>query len=244
MIVVMGITGYTGRMGHALQDVCNNHPNTCLMGGVTRSHMVPKIKKDDDLIVTDNPEELFPKCDVILDFSHPSVTPLYARLAGRASKAFLTGTTGLNQAALDLLKDVAKDVPVLQTNNVSLSLAVTRHITALAAALLKDENFDIAILDKYHKWKKDAPSGTALTLGEAAMVGNARKVKPTYSSIRTGSIIGEHDILFAGKGEQIKITHSICDRRVFARSAISAALWLTEQPAGFYCMDDMLRILD
>lgn len=242
MIVVVGITGYTGRMGQAIARLLENHPGACLGGGIARYHC----KKDDTqtgpLILTDNPQELFPHCDVIVDFSHPSATPIYARLAAQAGKAFMSGTTGLEEEGQAVLRECGQNVPVLYAPNTSLSLAVTRRAVATVAHLLKEQDYDIAILDKHHRWKKDMPSGTALALGQAVLEGNDGTKEPDYASFRSGSIIGEHDVLFAGAGETITIQHQVSDRRVFARGAVHAALWLAGQKAGYYSMDHVLGI--
>ena len=242
MIVVVGITGFSGRMGQALTRLLESHPGACLAGGIARFYNKEENDPDSPLIVTDNPQDLFPHCDVIIDFSHPSATPLYARLAAQAGKPFFTGTTGLQEQELDALKDCAQTIPVLYATNTSLSLAVTRCAVELIARLLKTHDYDVAIIDKHHRWKKDMPSGTALSLGEAVLAGNEGKKQPDYASLRSGSIIGEHDILFAGAGETSTIQHQVSDRRVFARGAIHGALWLSAQKPGLYTMDDVLGL--
>ena len=242
MIVVVGITGFTGRMGQAIAQTIDVHPNACLAGGVTRPHTVPPADEESPLIITDNPQELFPQCDVIVDFSHPSVVPIYARLAAEAGKAFMSGTTGLEEETLSVFKETAKKVPVLYASNTSLSLVVTKQVAKLTAKLLKDYDYDVSILDKHHKWKKDAPSGTALSLGKSVLEGNKGKKMPSFASVRSGSIIGEHEILFAGKGDTITLHHSVTDRRIFAQGAVHAAIWLSAQKVGFYSMEDVLQI--
>lgn len=243
MIAVIGLTGFTGRMGQAIVNVIENHPEASLGGGLVR-HGQPRLEpgKKAPRILTDNPEDLFPHCDVIVDFSHPSATPIFARLAGRHGKPFLSGTTGLDENGLRVLRETAEKIPLLHTTNTSLSLVVARHAAMLAADLLQDYEYDISILDKHHKWKKDAPSGTALTLGQAIASKNGGRHDPTYASVRTGSIIGEHEILFSGAGESVMIQHTVTDRRVFARGAVQAAIWLSAQEPGFYGMDNVLGL--
>lgn len=239
MIVVIGLTGYTGRMERAIACQLDSHPSACLGGGLAR--FAQQTDSDESpMIVTDNPQDLFPNCDVIVDFSHPSATATYARLAAQAGKAFLSGTTGLDADAFTVLQACARTIPVLYAPNTSLSLAIARRTVETTARLLKDQEYDIAITDKHHRWKRDAPSGTALALGEAVRRGNEGRHSPTYASIRAGAIIGEHEVLFAGPGETIEIRHQVNDRRVFARGAIQAAIWLAGQSAGYYSMDDVL----
>lgn len=242
MIVVIGITGYTGRMGQAVAKLLESHAGACLAGGVARYHNKADNNPDSPLIVTDDPNELFPHCDVIVDFSHPTATPLYARLAARAGKPFVCGTTGLEAPEQQVLMECAQTIPLLYAPNTSLSLAVARHAAASIASLLKEHDYDISIVDKHHRWKKDMPSGTALSLSEAIMAGNEGRKQPDIASIRSGAIIGEHEIMFAGAGETITLHHQISDRRVFARGAVHAALWLASQKPGFYTMDDVLGL--
>jgi len=242
MISIIGIIGCTGRMGKSIASVIETHPKACVGGGVTSKHSVPDNQDDLKYIITDNPEEVIPNCDVIIDFSSSSVTAIYAKLAEKHQTPYMTGTTGLSEETFNVLKEVSENIPVLYAANTSLSLVVTKKIAEITASYLQDHDYDISILDKHHKWKQDAPSGTALTLGDAILKGNDGKHKPSYASIRSGSIIGEHDIQFAGNGENIIIQHKVTDRRVFARGAVEAAIWLVESKNGFYTIDDILSI--
>lgn len=244
MVAVIGIIGCTGRMGSAISSVIETHPTACLAGGVTRSISIPDNKDDYKHLITDNPEELFPECDVLIDFSHSSITATYARLAEKHKKPFMVGTTGIDEETFELLKEISKTVPVLYAANTSLSLIVTKKLTQLASSYLQDLDYDVSILDKHHKWKKDAPSGTALALGEAVTQGNQGKHKPDYCAVRGGAIIGEHDVQFSGNGETIIIQHRVTDRRVFARGAVEAGIWLAGKEPGFYTMDDVLTFED
>lgn len=244
MITVIGIAGLTGRMGQSIAEIIKSHPNACLAGGITRSQiMSSEASEDKPLLLTNTPDELFPSCDVIIDFTHATATPAFIDAAIKAGKPFMCGTTGLDEATLQKLKDASQTIPILQASNTSLSLSVVKSVVRLAAALLKDQDYDISILDRHHRWKKDAPSGTALSLGEAVALGkgNQDEVHPvTYASIRSGAIVGEHEILFGGNGEYINIQHRVTDRRVFARGAVEAAMWLAGQKPGYYTMDDLL----
>lgn len=240
MITTIGLIGYSGRMGQAMARVIEAHPMACLGGGLVHTLSLSPMDDDDPILLTDKPEVLFPQCDVLIDFTHANATAPLAKLAAQYGKPFLSGTTGLDPETLATLREVSATIPVLHTTNTSLSLIVVKRMAKLAAQLLKDQDYDIAIHDKHHKWKKDAPSGTALTLGQAILEGNEGAQSPSYSSTRAGSIIGEHDILFAGTGEAITIAHEVTDRRVFARGAVKAALWLATKKCGYYLMDDVL----
>lgn len=243
MIFSVGIAGYSGRMGQAIAQIIEMHPAAALMGGIVRTPQAKTNADGQEMILTDNPVELFSKCDVVIDFSHPSVTPIYAKIAADLKKPFMSGTTGLDDKGKDILREVSQTIPLLYATNTSLSLVVAKHMAKLGAQLLKDQDYDISILDKHHRWKKDAPSGTALTLGMAVTEGNGGSHPPTYASLRTGAVVGEHEVMFAGPGETIIMSHSVTDRRVFARGAVQAALWLAGQKTpGLYGMDDVLGI--
>lgn len=241
-VTIIGIIGYTGRMGQAIARTIEAHPTAALGGGITRRQSLVEQESGKPQVFTDNPEELFPHCDVIIDFSHASVTPMFARIASDHGKPFVSGTTGLDDAAYAVLKDVAQKIPVLHATNMSLSLVVAKQMARLGAKILKDQDYDVSILDKHHRWKKDSPSGTALSLGQAILEANEGLRKPTYASLRTGAIIGEHEVLFAGAGESIAVQHTVTDRRVFARGAVQAAVWLAKQPSGYYSMENVLGL--
>jgi len=243
MITVIGIAGYTGRMGQAIAEVIKSNPQSCLAGGVSRcADDCSDINEASPLLHTKDPDLLFPACDVIIEFTHATATADLARAAAKHGKPFMCGTTGLSPETQALLKEISATIPVLYASNTSLSLIVIKQVVELAARLLKNQDYDISILDRHHKWKKDAPSGTALTIGASVLKGNGGSPEPTYAAIRGGSIVGEHEILFAGQGEYINVHHTVTDRRVFARGAVEAAIWLAQQKNGFYTMDDVLTV--
>lgn len=239
MICVISIAGISGRMGQAIADVIKSNPTACLVGGISRS---ADDGLDAPILITKDPDVIFPKSDVIIDFTHASATEDMARAAARHGKPFMTGTTGLDEQTMAALHEVSTKIPVLHATNTSLSLIVVKRLVEIAANLLQDQDYDVSILDRHHRWKKDAPSGTALTIGSHVAKGSKNKKQPAYAAVRGGSIVGEHEILFAGQGEYINIQHNVTDRRVFARGAVEAALWLSTQKPGFYTMDDVLSV--
>ncbi len=235
----LGLIGYAGRMGQAVARVIQERTDACLVGGVARTLPSPA-PNNADFLLTDDADKLFPLCDILIDFSSPQATPAYARLAAHHGKAFMSGVTGLDDAAHKTLQEAAQKVPVLYAANTSLSLVVMRRLVALAAQLLRDRDYDIAILDRHHRWKKDAPSGTAKTLGEAVLSGNKGSHPPQFAAVRAGAIVGEHEVSFTGQGESLTLLHTVTDRMIFARGAVDAALWLQGRPAGLYGMDDVV----
>jgi len=240
-VIKVGVLGYSGRMGRLIADEIAASDACALAGGVVRK-VKPEYKKTEGFLVTTDAEEIIAASDVVIDFTTADAVPNYVRLAAKHGKPFVSGTTGLDTKGLAALKEAAKKIPVLYAANTSLSLAAMKQIAALASKLLGDFAYDVAITDEHHAQKKDAPSGTAKALGDAVIAGSQGKKKPAYSSIRAGSIVGEHEVIFAGAGEVVRLHHSVTDRRVFAKGALDAALWLAKKPAGFYGMDDVLGI--
>jgi 4-hydroxy-tetrahydrodipicolinate reductase len=244
MTVRIGIIGIGGRMGQAIARSILESPSASLAGGVDRTIPVDlKIQYGNgDLILTDKAEELVPTCDVLIDFSAPSAAAHLAPLAAEHGKALVCGATGLDDAVMTALKDASKKIPVLYATNMSLSLVVMKELVKLAAHMLRDQDYDVSILDKHHRMKKDAPSGTAKTLGEFVALGNGGSHPPQYAAIRAGFIVGEHEVQFTGRDENITLKHSVTDRGVFARSAVHSALWLCGKAPGLYGIDDVLKV--
>jgi len=238
-MIKIGLLGYGGRMGQVIAGEIAASTTATLVAGVVRS-VKSEYKKTEGLLITTKADEAIAMSDVIIDFTLANATVANIQLAVTHKKPFVCGTTGLSAETTDALKKAAKTIPVLYASNTSLSLAVMKRATKLAAKLLAGFDYDVAILDEHHNMKKDAPSGTAKTLGEAVTEANGGKKQPTYASIRAGHIIGNHEVIFAGNGETIRLQHSVSDRRIFARGAVQAALWLYNKPAGFYGMDDVL----
>ena len=242
MTVRVGIVGFAGRMGQAIARAAEENADATLVGGIDRA-ITPELKAQYvKLIVTEKAEDLFPKCDVIVDFSAPSATANIARLAAQHGNALMCGTTGLDDGGKAAHKEAAQKVPVLYTTNTSLSLVVMKQLTKMAAHLLRDQDYDVSILDKHHRAKKDAPSGTAKTLGEFVIAGNGGKHEPAFAAIRAGFIVGEHEVQYSGQGEIITLSHSVTDRGVFARGAVQAAVWLHGKTPALYTMDDVLGV--
>ena len=240
-MIRIGVFGYSGRMGRLIADEILALPNATFSGGVVRT-LKPEYQRTDNIPVTTDAEAIITASDVVIDFASAESTPRYAALAASHRKAYVCGVTGLDAPTIDVLKTAAQSTPVLYAPNTSLSLAAMKQITALAALLLGGFDYDVAILDEHHRMKKDAPSGTAKALGDAILAANGGKKVPQYAAIRAGHIVGEHEVTFNGNGETIRLRHSVTDRRIFARGAVEAALWLAGKPTGFYGMDNVLKI--
>lgn len=239
-MIKIGLLGYSGRMGQAIAvEIAAS--NQCVLASAAVRNEKPEYKQADFLIST-NIDDVIAACDVVIDFTLPEITHNNMQASLRHNKPFVCGTTGLSTETIHELKKAAQQIPLLYAPNTSLSLAVMKQITTLAAKLLSHHDYDIAITDEHHRMKKDAPSGTAKALGEAVNHGNQGAKEPLFSAIRAGHIIGNHEVIFTGNGETIRLHHAVTDRAIFARGALQAALWLHNKPAGFYSMDNVVGV--
>ena len=196
--------------------------------------------------------------DVLVDFSAPAALAGSLERALSAGVPILIGTTGLDDMADRRIAEAAKEVAVLRAANTSLGVAVLADLVERAAAALGPD-WDIEILEMHHRGKADAPSGTALALGHAAAAGRGGELPAErgrdgtglkreqgaigYASLRGGSVAGEHDVIFAGPGERLILSHRAESRMIFARGALAAALFLAGKPAGLYSMRDVISDL-
>lgn len=173
--------------------------------------------------------------DVIIDFTNPETSIRHAKVCVELGKKFVCGTTGFSSSQLAELEELAKKTPTLVAPNMSLGVNLLRKVSSIMAKNLDDE-WDVSVHESHHRHKLDAPSGTALLLGNAISEHNVH-----YSSIRAGDIVGEHTVMFATNGERVELTHKASNRSIFATGAFKAASWLNSQPAGkLYSMSDVL----
>lgn len=239
----IGILGSAGRMGRAIAALMPEM-NARLAGGSD---------------VGDDSVALAREADVLVDFSAPAALQANLAAARAAGTPIVVGTTGLTGAHHDLIDQAAAEIAVLQTGNTSLGVTLLAALVREAAARLGPD-WDIEIVEMHHREKVDAPSGTALLLGEAAAAGRGeelasdsvvgraglvgRRVEGTigFASLRGGSVAGDHQVIFAGDGERIELGHRAESRAIFARGAIKAALWLIDRPAGRYTMAEVLGV--
>ena len=237
----IGVIGSEGRMGAALKTAIAEAGAT-LSGGID---------------VGGDPIALAKMSDVLVDFSSPKALVSNLGAAVAAGKPILIGTTGLDEDHHRAIDDAARHIAVLQTGNTSLGVTLLARLVREAAARLGPD-WDIEIAELHHRHKVDAPSGTALLLGEAAAAGRGISLARNsergrdghtgarasgaigFASLRGGSAAGDHTVLIAGEGERIELTHRAENRSIFARGAVKAALWLTAMPAGRYSMDQVL----
>ena len=229
------IHGANGRMGQALQRLCDEASGCAVVAAVSRK-VGPRVI---DGIPQFAASELAgaPGFDVAIDFSLPEGFDAVLALCLARGKPLVSGTTGLSDAQKAALDAAATRIPLAWASNFSLGVAVLHDLVERAARMLPGWDCDIEIVEMHHRHKLDAPSGTALTLGAAAGGGGAT---PHYASIRAGDIVGEHLVQFAGAGERVELVHRATNRDIFARGALHAARALHGRAAGRYRVADLL----
>ena len=261
------VTGAAGRMGRMLIKTIHETPGAILCGALEHSGSLA-LGEDAGLLagcgnagilISADPLAAMLNADGILDFSTPAATTEFAALAAQARIVHIVGTTGLSGGDLKQIGAAARHATIVRSGNMSLGVNLLAALARRAARAL-GEDFDIDILEMHHRMKVDAPSGTALLLGEAAAEGRginlqehsapvrhghtgARRVGDIgFASLRGGTVPGDHSVIFAGEGERIELTHRAEDRAVFARGAVKAALWAQGHKAGLYSMADVLGL--
>lgn len=263
------IAGAAGRMGLRVAHMVGEHPRLTYAAAFEAAGSKHIGRDVGELIsgnrigvtIRDGLEAVIEQGDVIIDFTFHKATMEFARLAAKYKKAMVIGTTGLSAENLEELSDLARAFPCVQSPNMSICVNVLFKLAKKTAAILGDD-FDIEILEAHHNKKKDAPSGTALKLGEMAAAGVNRKLKEVgvfarngiigerdpreigIQSIRAADIVGEHTIYFAGPGERIEISHRAHSRDHFAKGAATAAAWVVGKEHGVYDMFDVLNLQD
>ena len=216
------IKGASGRMGQALVRLANDNPLLQVAACTGRS----------DIAALSQVAEF----DVAIDFSTPEGFDAVLALCVSRKKALVSGTTGLSSQQFESLKTAGVLIPVLWASNFSLGVAVLSQLVAQAGQWLKHWNLDI--IESHHIHKKDAPSGTALSLGQVAQ--NASGVSPSYHSLRCGDVIGEHTVQFSGTGERLELSHRATNRDIFAQGALFATEKISSKMNGFYQFADLL----
>jgi 4-hydroxy-tetrahydrodipicolinate reductase len=244
-LVVFGITG---RMGQSLVRAVREGSQFRLTGAVA-SAASSRLGLDAALEGEPSGVRITADCDaavrnssVAVDFSSGDGLIAHARACARAGVPILVGTTGFGDAAREELHSAAREIPVLIAPNTSVGVAVLRKLAALASASLGPA-YEVEISEAHHRLKRDAPSGTALSLGEAVAGASGREPSNiVFSVVRTGDVVGEHTVTFTAAGERLEFTHRATDRRIFARGALRGAAWLVGRPAGLYGMWDVLGL--
>ena len=251
MTVKIAIAGAAGRMGQQLMAATQDREGAELSGAFDRT---PGEGLVDDMAVA------FAGADVVIDFTLPLATAEISAAAKAAGAAYVLGTTGHDAAQRAEIEAAAQDMPILWAANFSLGVNVLLGLVEKAAKALPADLFDLDILELHHNKKVDAPSGTALALGKAAAAGRgadldqiatyvregetgARPVGEIgFATLRGGDNPGEHTVMLVGAGERIELTHRALDRSIFAKGAVTAAIWLKGKGPGLYSMSDVLGL--
>ncbi len=266
-MVRIAIAGAAGRMGRNLVKAAHHNTHSSVGAGSERpeSSLVGVDVGElcgvghFDIALVDNLELAIDKFDVIVDFTSPVSTLANIELCKKYGKKLVIGTTGFTDDERTLIDEAAKVIPIVMAPNYSVGVNLVFKLLEKAAKVMGDY-CDIEIVEAHHRHKVDAPSGTAIGMGEAiagamgnklsdvavyareGITGERTRDEIGFATIRAGDIVGEHTAMFADIGERVEITHKATDRMTFANGAIRAAVWLNEKPAGFYSMTDVLGL--
>ncbi|MER0043065.1 4-hydroxy-tetrahydrodipicolinate reductase [Pseudomonas sp. MGal98] len=263
----IAVTGAAGRMGKNLIEAVHQADGVVLGAAVARPTSTLLGADAGELAgvcklgvaLSGSLESVLDGFDVLIDFTHPSVTHENLEICRRAGKAMVIGTTGFSAAEKQLLIDAGKEIPIVFAANFSVGVNLCLKLLDTAARVLGDD-VDIEVLEAHHRHKVDAPSGTALRMGE--VVANAlgrdldkvavygregqtgARARETigFATVRAGDVVGDHTVLFAADGERVEITHKASSRMTFAKGAVRAASWLQGRSPQLYDMQDVLGL--
>ena len=251
----LAITGCMGRMGQQIIRTVKSNSSFKIVSLTENKHMNKKIN---GINLSVNNEDSFKRANLIIDFTIPKCTFEVLELAVKLKKRVVIGTTGFNKKEEILIKKFSKKIPILKAGNMSLGINLLMYLTEIASSSL-GKNFLSKIFEIHHKHKKDYPSGTALMLGKGIAIGKKRNFytllgkrylnkktfpyskKINFNSIRTGKVIGEHEVKFSSGKEIITLNHEAYDRALYSEGALLAAKWLMNKKAGLYTMRDLLN---
>lgn len=261
------VVGAAGRMGRTLIRAIAETDGVRLSGAVEREGAADLGKDAGELAgvgnlgvtISDDPLPVFAKADGLLDFTTPAASITYAGYAAQARLVHVIGTTGMSAEDEEAVKAAARHATIVKSGNMSLGVNLLAVLVEQAARALPAD-FDVEVLEMHHRHKVDAPSGTALLLGKAAADGRGVGLENAsvrvrdghtgprpdgaigFATLRGGSVVGDHSVIFAGPGERLTITHNAEDRSLFASGAVRAALWAHGRKPGLYSMRDVLGL--
>jgi len=250
-----GIVGATGRVGTILVNIIKNSNDTL---GAVMFEGAQTIEFPSETVITNDAKTLLQNSDVVIDFSAPVATQALLEAAIEKPKPLVIATTGLNDHQKNLMIEASKKAPILYATNMSLGVAILNKLVEMVSEKLRD--FDIEIVEQHHRYKVDAPSGTALTLAEHAArarglelkdvmvtgrsghVGARTKDEIGVFAVRGGDVVGRHTVGFYNEGEFLELNHTATSRETFARGALKVANWLVNQKPGLYSINDALGL--
>ena len=263
--IKIAVAGCLGRMGQEIISQTLNKKKLSMIGGFEHKFhpMINKkisdvSKVNSDLIVSSNAEKIIKLADVLIDFTTPTSTILNIKKAAANKTAIVIGTTGFSVGQKNKIKSYSKKIPILMSSNMSLGVNLLFNLVQQTSLALKDSEYDIEISETHHKHKVDAPSGTALSLGEYAADGRKTTLKKSqvmdrtkkntqrkkgdigFSVTRGGEIAGEHTVSFIGENDRVDLVHKANNRSIFVSGAIEAAIFISKKKHGFFDMKDLL----
>lgn len=262
----IAVAGASGRMGQVLIDLFLSAPNCRLTVALAREGS-PNIGRDaaaglgkvSGVVVRADYAEALKEADVLVDFTRPEGTLAHLAVCRALGVRMVIGTTGFDDAGKAAIREASRDIGVMFAPNMGVGINLTFKLLEIAAKVL-NTGYDIEIVEAHHRHKVDAPSGTALALGEVVAKALGRDLKECavygregltgardpstigFATVRGGDVVGDHTVLFLGEGERVEITHKASSRTTFAQGAVRAAGWLAAQPAGLYDMQDVLGL--
>lgn len=266
-MIKVAIHGADGRMGHSLIKACHDAANLQLAAALERPESqnlgsdagqlagLPAL----GVMLTSSLAAIIERVDVVIDFTRPAPSLIALELCRHHGKAMVIGTTGFSAEEKSIIDAAAQEIPIVLAPNMSVGVNLCLKLLDIAARVI-GENTDIEIIEAHHRHKVDAPSGTALRMGEVVAEALGRDLNTCavwgreghtgerdpksigFSVIRAGDIVGEHTVMFADEGERVEITHNASSRMTFAKGAMRAAEWLASQPVGLYDMQDVLGL--
>ena len=262
----IAIAGASGRMGQMLVDAVSA-ADDCVLGGALDIATSPAVGRDagayaglaTGVVITADVRQGLLGCDVLIDFTRPEGTLQHLRVCRDLGIAAVVGTTGFSASEQAEIADIAKTIPIMMAPNMSVGVNVTLKLLEMAAKALAN-GYDIEIVEAHHRHKVDAPSGTALKMGEVIADALGRDLKDCavyarqgvtgerdpssigFATIRGGDIVGDHTVLFAGTGERIEISHKSSSRSTYAQGSLRAVRFVVGKPAGLYDMSDVLGL--
>lgn len=264
----IAVLGATGRMGRAVIEATLQSSQTVALGAAIERSGHTDLGRDTGVLigladsgvaVCDDAAACAPAYDVLVDFTRPEGTLAALAVCVAAGKGMVIGTTGFSAAQKAQIDAAARRIPICMAANFSVGVNLCLKLLEEAARVL-DDGFDIEIVEAHHRHKVDAPSGTALAMGEAVARGAGRKLAEVavytreghtgprpdkaigFATLRGGDVVGDHTVMFLGDGERVEITHKASSRQNFARGAVRAAAWLHGKPPGLYSMRDVLGL--
>ncbi|MFM2482906.1 4-hydroxy-tetrahydrodipicolinate reductase [Celerinatantimonas sp. YJH-8] len=267
--VRIAIVGCNGRMGKVLQEAVLEHENTTLGGAIERpgsdligldAGELAGIGKQ-GIAIVDNLDAVTDDIDVLIDFTRPEVSMANLEWAKANHKKMVIGTTGFSDEQKQQIAEACQSISIVMAPNMSIGVNLMLQLLKMAAKVMGDYT-DIEIIEGHHRHKVDAPSGTALAMGEVIADTLGRDLKEVavygreghtgerdrktigFSTIRAGDLVGEHTAMFADIGERVEITHKASSRMTFAKGAVRASVWLNDKDTGLYSMEDVLGFAD